>query len=96
MLNINKFVPMTGVEPRTSGIGSDRSTNWATQPLPDSKFKSLPMTGFELRTHDTTTAQFAHHVTGQQMYTSLKEYISAKEICLRWRENVLLCNFKID
>ena len=25
---------MTGVEPRTSGIGSDRSTNWATQPLP--------------------------------------------------------------
>ena len=25
---------MTGFEPRTSGIGSDRSTNWATQPLP--------------------------------------------------------------
>ena len=23
---------MTGVEPRTSGIGSNRSTNWATQP----------------------------------------------------------------
>ena len=21
---------MTGIEPRTSGIGSDRSTNWAT------------------------------------------------------------------
>ena len=26
----NNFVPMTGFEPRTSGIGSDRSTNWAT------------------------------------------------------------------
>ena len=26
---------MTGFEPRTSGIGSDRSTNWATQPLPE-------------------------------------------------------------
>ena len=26
---------MTGFEPRTSGIGSDRSTNWATQPLPN-------------------------------------------------------------
>ena len=25
---------MTGFEPRTSDIGSDRSTNWATQPLP--------------------------------------------------------------
>ena len=30
----NNFLPMTGFEPRTSGIGSDRSTNWATQPLP--------------------------------------------------------------
>ena len=26
----NKFLPMTGVEPQTSGIESDRSTNWAT------------------------------------------------------------------
>ena len=34
MFNINKFLLMTGFEPRTSGIGSDRSTNWATQPLP--------------------------------------------------------------
>ena len=25
-----KFFPMTGFEPRTSGIGNDRSTNWAT------------------------------------------------------------------
>ena len=29
MFNINKFLPMTGFEPRTCGIGSDRSTNWA-------------------------------------------------------------------
>ena len=27
MFNINKFLPMTGFEPRTSGIRSDRSTN---------------------------------------------------------------------
>ena len=27
MFDINKFLPMTGFEPRTSGIGSDRSTN---------------------------------------------------------------------
>ena len=26
----NKILPMTGVEPRTSGIESDRSTNWAS------------------------------------------------------------------
>ena len=26
----NKILPMTGVEPRISGIGIDRSTNWAT------------------------------------------------------------------
>ena len=25
-----KFLPMTGYEPRTSGVRSDRSTNWAT------------------------------------------------------------------
>ena len=30
MFNINKFMPMSGFEPQTSGIGSDRSTNWAT------------------------------------------------------------------
>ena len=27
MFDINKFLPMTGFEPRTSGIRSDRSTN---------------------------------------------------------------------
>ena len=26
-IKIYKFLPMTGFEPRTSGIGSDRSTN---------------------------------------------------------------------
>ena len=30
-----KFLPMTGFEPRTSGIGSDRSTNWATTTAQD-------------------------------------------------------------
>ena len=33
MFNINTFLPMTGFEPRTSGIRGNRSTNWAT-PLP--------------------------------------------------------------
>ena len=27
---LNKILPMTGVKLRTSGIESDRSTNWAT------------------------------------------------------------------
>ena len=30
MCYINKILPMTGFEPWTSGIRSDRSTNWAT------------------------------------------------------------------
>ena len=30
MFDITKFLPMTGFEPRISGIRSDRSTNWAT------------------------------------------------------------------
>ena len=30
MFDINKFWPMTGFEPPISGIGSNRSTNWAT------------------------------------------------------------------
>ena len=34
MFSVNKFLPMTGFEPRTSGIGSDRSTNWATTTSP--------------------------------------------------------------
>ena len=34
MFNINKFLPMTGFEPRTSGIGSNCSTNWATTTAP--------------------------------------------------------------
>ena len=36
-IETNKFLPMTGFEPRTSSIGSNRSTNWATttaQPRP--------------------------------------------------------------
>jgi len=40
MFNINKFLPMTGFEPRTSGIGSDRSTNWATTTAQMSKFSA--------------------------------------------------------
>ena len=34
VFNINKFLPMTEFELQTSDIGRDRSTNWATQPLP--------------------------------------------------------------
>ena len=34
MFNTNKFLPMTGFELQTYGIGSNRSTNWAKQPLP--------------------------------------------------------------
>ena len=29
---------MTGIEPRASGIGSDRSTNWATTTANTNKF----------------------------------------------------------
>ena len=35
MFNIYKILPMTGFEPRTSGIGSDRSSNWATTTAQD-------------------------------------------------------------
>ena len=34
MLDLNNFLPMTGFEPRTSGIGSDCFTNWATTTAP--------------------------------------------------------------
>ena len=34
-------MPMTGFEPRTSGIGSDRSTNWATTTARDWKCFNL-------------------------------------------------------
>ena len=44
----NNFLPMTGFEPRTSGIGSDRSTNWATQPLP---IDNLPTFNFIIWSH---------------------------------------------
>ena len=38
-----KFLPMTGFEPWTSGIRSDRSTNWATTTAPPKRFLSLPV-----------------------------------------------------
>ena len=43
---LNKILPMTGVEPRTSGIKSNRSTNWATTTSLNSlsMFDSLPDT----------------------------------------------------
>ena len=34
---MNKTLQMTGFEPRTSGVGSDRFTNWA-KPLPNFYF----------------------------------------------------------
>ena len=33
------FLPMTGIKPQTSGIGSDRSTNWATTTAANLFFK---------------------------------------------------------
>ena len=35
---LNKILPMTGVELRTSGIKSNRSTNWATTTSPNILF----------------------------------------------------------
>ena len=32
---------MIGFGPQTSGIGSNRSTNWATQPLPNKFLQDL-------------------------------------------------------
>ena len=37
-----KFLPMTGFEMHTSGIGSDRSTNWAITTAHTSKMFNLP------------------------------------------------------
>ena len=37
-----KCLLMTGFEPRISGVGSDCSTNWATQPLPHSRIFTGP------------------------------------------------------
>ena len=36
---------MTWFEPQTSGIGSDRATNWATQPLPKKSSFAQPKMG---------------------------------------------------
>ena len=40
---------MTGFEPRTSGIGNDRSTNWATQPLPINAFLAIGLADLKSR-----------------------------------------------
>ena len=50
MFYINKFLPMTGFKLRTSGIGSNRSTNWATTTaLGTSQVFRLVQKGFSLR-----------------------------------------------
>ena len=93
MFNVNKILPMTEFKPRTSAIGSDRSTNWATQPLehilvrrfPCAHHGSHPHFCFIIRLHRTgqTTQTWR---TGQALAVQLPttenpskmEFISVK------------------
>ena len=45
----HKSFPMTGFEPRTSGVGSDRSTNWATTTAPKNQNDTQPTKSLYLR-----------------------------------------------
>ena len=47
---VDKTSPMLGFEPRTFGVGSDRSTNWATSAAPSFKIilpQQLPASLFQ-------------------------------------------------
>ena len=60
---------MTGFEPLTSGIGSDRSTNWATQPLP--KVQWLLQSGHLRQQRIQIKTQFLQFLTNIFMYQKL-------------------------
>ena len=57
---INKFLPMTGFEPWTSGIGSNRSTNWATATAQQDTFYTSKIE-HELTHFHTTDLQAGFH-----------------------------------
>ena len=49
-----KFLPMTGFEPRTSGFGTDRSTNWGTTTAQHQKlfdYLGIALKGFRVSFH---------------------------------------------
>ena len=55
-----KFLPMTGFEPRTSVIGSDRSTNWGTTTAPTKLVSVLCNNSIESLETDCTETIWQH------------------------------------
>ena len=84
MFNINKFLPMTRFKPQTSGIGSDRSTNWATQPLPT--FFNFLILG------KSSFPQFLYHWL-QQMCSLLWSSLILLICVFKWANLGLFCLF---
>ena len=64
---------MTGFEPQTSGIGSDRSTNWATQPLPTQIFS-----------YAMTLKSATIHIYGMRVYRKSSGQVVEKKEGLEW------------
>ena len=68
-----KFLPMTGFEPRTSGIGSDRSTNWAkTTSLPPAKHKMLCLWNYKKIENKRTSSPSTKELHGYVLLMSLQ------------------------
>ena len=55
MFKINKFVPMSGFKWRTSGMGSNCSTNWATTTAPIISYGLILNASFPFLTHPKPT-----------------------------------------
>ena len=64
-------MPMTGFEPRTYGIGNDRSTNWATQPLPLPRMLTVePYLTFLLKSPGAKDHRRMQQMLSQALYLS--------------------------
>ena len=64
------FLPMTGFEPRTSGVGSNRSTNWVTTTAQVNDFYRKPL------------CQFCHRAIGS-MVARLHGYFTSEGVFVR-------------
>ena len=81
-----KFLPMTRFELRTSGVGSNRSTNWATTTAPKTRFLHWPIPAQSLRNILCVMLCFNSWDINQKKYHCMSDVF----ICMDWVALLLL------
>ena len=77
---------MTGFEPRTSGVGSNRSTNWATTTAPKTRFLHWPIPAQSLRNILCVMLCFNSWDIHQKKYHCMSD-VFIELLCFCWMIN---------